>query len=304
MSFNVTILGSSSATPTSHRHPTSQVLTYNEQLFLIDCGEATQMQLTRYKVKAHKINHIFISHLHGDHYLGLIGLLSTLHLQGRTNPLNLFGPPELKEILDVQFLHSQTELRYPLIFHPIQDTESEVILKLENIQVSTIILNHRIACTGFLFREINKPYHLRKDKLAEGKVPVEAFSYLKKGQDYKSEDGRDFLVQDYTTAPDKALSYAFCSDTIYDKRVIDAVQGVSLLYHEATFMEDMIDRATETYHSTARQAGMVATQAGVNALLIGHFSARYRDLNPLLEEAKSAFLETSLAIEGLQFIIK
>ncbi len=303
MSFHITILGSSSATPTNQRHPTAQVLTYNEHLFLIDCGEGTQMQLNRYKIKAHKINHILISHLHGDHYLGLMGLLSTLHLQGRSHAMHVYGPEALKEIIDIQLLHSQTDLRYELLFHAIPATESTLLFETENISVSTIILNHRIACTGFIFKEINKPFHLIKEKIGIDKVPVEAFNDLKKGLDFTSAEGKSFTVSDYTKPPSDALSYAYCSDTCFDKDVIKSVRNVSLLYHEATFLDEMAERATETFHTTAKQAGTVAREAEVKKLIIGHFSARYRDLNPILEEAKAEFAETHLATEGQQFLI-
>ena len=261
------------------------------------------MQLNRFKIKAHKINHILISHLHGDHYLGLMGLLSTLHLQGRTHEMHLYGPEALKEIIDIQLLHSQTELRYELLFHAIPATESTLLFETENMSVSTIILNHRIACTGFLFKETNKPFHLIKEKIGIDKVPVEAFHNLKKGLDFTAADGQNFTFSDYTNPPSDALSYAFCSDTCFDKEVIRSVMNVSLLYHEATFLDEMVDRATETFHSTAKQAGIVAREAEVKKLIIGHFSARYRDLNPLLEEARAEFEETRLAIEGQQFLI-
>lgn len=303
MTFEITILGSSSATPIYQRHPTAQVLNIHERFFLVDCGEGTLIQMNRFRIKFHRINHIFISHLHGDHYLGLMGLLSTMHLQGRTVALHLHAPPDLKEIIDIQLRYSQTDLRYEIIFHPIDDASPELIYENEELEVRTIILNHRIACTGFLFSEKQKQRKLVKEKLVEYNIPVSAFHDLKSGKDYIDENNKKIANSELTTNPRTPRAYAFCSDTLYHEEIISQIKGIDLLYHEATFMNDKIERATETFHTTAAQAATIAAKAKVKRLIIGHFSARYKNLYPLLEEAKAVFENTSLAMEGDHFII-
>jgi len=304
MSFEVTILGSSSATPIYQRHPTAQVLQFHERFFLVDCGEGTLIQLNRYQIKFHRINHIFISHLHGDHYLGLMGLLSTMHLQGRKTELHVFGPAALWEIIEVQLRHSQTELRYPIRFQAVNPDVPTVLYEDETLRVTTILLSHRIPCTGFLFEEQPKPRKIIKDKLAEYAIPLESYASLKAGEDLVLEDGRVVLNAELTTAPPPTRRYAYCSDTIYDERLVDIVKGVDLLYHESTFLHELADRAAETFHSTARQAATIAKKSGVKRLIIGHFSARYKSLYPLLEEAKEVFDNTTLAMEGDRFSIE
>ena len=304
MTFEITILGSSSATPIYSRHPTAQVLNINERLFLIDCGEGTLIQMNRFRIKFHRINHIFISHLHGDHYLGLMGLLSTMHLQGRTEPIHLYAPKDLQEIIDIQLRYSETILRYEIIFHPVNPESSKLIFEDEDIEVRTIVLNHRIPCTGFLFSEKPKQRKLKKEKLIEYSIPVTAYHDLKHGEDYISEDGKVISNTEVTTDPRLPRSYAFCSDTLYNEQIIPLIKGIDLLYHEATFMNDKIERAAETFHTTAEQAATIASKAKVKRLLIGHFSARYKNLYPLLEEAKEVFKNTTLALEGDRFTIE
>ncbi len=303
MIFEVGILGSSSATPIYQRHPTAQVINFHERFFLIDCGEGTLIQMNRYKIKFHRINHIFISHLHGDHYLGLLGLISTMHLQGRVSTLHIHGPQDLKEIIDIQLKYSETTLRYPVEFHSIDPKNPSVLYDDEDVTISSIILSHRIPCTGFLFTEKPRQRKLKKDKLAQFNIPVTFYNELKAGKDYIDEEGKTVPNSALTIDPRKPRSYAFCSDTIFDERLISIVKGVDLLYHEATFLSDKADRAKETFHSTAAQAATIAKEAGVRRLIIGHFSARYKNLYPLLEEAKSVFPETTLAIEGDRFSI-
>ena len=303
MTFEVTILGSSSATPIYQRHPTAQVLRINEHFFLVDCGEGTLIQMNRYRVKYHRINHIFISHLHGDHYLGLMGLISTMHLHGRTTPLHIYAPPELREIVHIQLVHSQTDLRYPLHFHDTHSRHPEVIYEDEDLEVRTIILSHRIPCTGFLFAEKQKMRKLDKEALRRHAIPVEAYADLKNGKDFTGAGGKVIANAELTLDPKPPRSYAFCSDTIYDETILPHIRGVDLLYHESTFLSDMEDRARETYHTTAAQAGRLAKLAGVRQLLIGHFSARYRNLHELLDEAKREFPDTRLALEGDRFVI-
>lgn len=303
MIFEVGILGSSSATPIYQRHPTAQVINFHERFFLIDCGEGTLIQMNRYKIKFHRINHIFISHLHGDHYLGLLGLISTMHLQGRVSTLHIHGPNDLKEIIDIQLKYSETTLRYPVEFHSIDPKNPTVLYDDEDVTISSIILSHRIPCTGFLFTEKPRQRKLKKDKLAQFNIPVTFYNELKAGKDYIDEEGKTVPNSALTIDPRKPRRYAFCSDTIFDERLISIVKGVDLLYHEATFLSDKADRAKETFHSTASQAATIAKEAGVRRLIIGHFSARYKNLYPLLEEAKSVFPETTLAIEGDRFSI-
>lgn len=303
MTFDVTILGSSSATPIYDRHPSAQVLNIHERFFLIDCGEGTQMQLMRYKLRMSRINHIFISHMHGDHYLGLMGLISTMHLQGRINELHVFGPKELQQITDMQLQYSQTVLRYPLIYHSLNTTEKKIIFEDDTITVSSIPMNHRIDCCGFLFSEKEALRKLIPEKLIQYKIPFNLYSDLKKGADYKDEMGNIIPNHELTVPPSRARSYAYCSDTMYDENTCNYVKGVDLLYHESTFSDEMIERAKETFHSTASQAATIAKKAGVKNLLIGHFSARHKDLNHLLTEAKKIFPATALALEGEKFSI-
>lgn len=298
MKFEVLILGSSSATPMYGRHPTSQLINIDEQFLLIDCGEGTQMQLVKFGIKSNRIKHIFISHLHGDHYFGLMGLISSMHLVGRKDELHIYGPPGLKEILELQFLHSQTILRYPLHFHPTQTTDNLLILDTNKFSVSTFPLDHRIVCTGFRI-DVKSGHPRINVEVAESRqVPKTYYGLLKAQVDYVSADGDVTPWQELTLPPDPPKSYAFCSDTIDSGTYLDAIDSVNLLYHEATFLHDMVERATETFHTTALQAGGIAQRAQAEKLLIGHYSARYKTLEALLDEARSVFPDTALAVEG------
>ncbi len=301
--FELTILGCSSATPTSTRNPTAQLLNIAERFFLIDCGEATQIQLRRFKIKFQRINHIFISHLHGDHYLGLIGLVSSMHLLGRTADLHLYCPSELEEIIEVQFKHSQSQLKFNIIYHPHKYIANELIFEDAKVEVRTILLNHRIPCCGFLFIEKPRPASISKEIIKLYQIPVEQIAAIKKGADFITIEGELIPNFKLVTGKPKPRSYAYCSDTSYDERIIECIEGVDLLYHEATFMNDMLPRANETYHTTALQAGTLAQKAHVKQLMIGHYSARYKDLQPLLEEAQSVFSNTILSVEGKSIVI-
>ncbi|MEO5911806.1 MAG: ribonuclease Z [Pelobium sp.] len=303
MKFEVTILGSSSATPIFHRNPTSQILNINDKLLMIDCGEGTQQQMLRYGIKYHKIDHIFISHLHGDHFFGLIGLISSMHLNGRTKPLYLFAPPELKEILDLQFKYSGTIIKFPIEYHFTQCIKEELILETNDFTVMSFVLNHRIPCTGFLFKQKLKLRKILKDKVADLNIPASYFPLLKRGIDFMDEHGKNHSAEDLTTDPDVPRSYAYCSDTVADASYDSHLEGVDTLYHESTFMHDMVARAKETFHTTSLEAAELAKTMNVQKLLIGHFSARYRDLSPLLMEARTVFTETYLANEGETFMI-
>ena len=303
MKFEVTILGSSSATPIFNRNPTAQALNINERLYLIDCGEGTQQQMLRFDVKASRIDHIFISHLHGDHYLGLIGLLSSLHLNGRTKPLHLFCPQPLKEIIEVQFRYSETVIQYPIQYTFTDPHKPAILVDNQDVTIESIPLNHRMACTGFLFKEKKRLRKLIKEKIEPLNIPIEFYSRLKKGEDYVSANGEIYKNEELTTDSERPRIYAYCSDTIYNESYFKQIANADLLYHEATFLNNMLERANETYHTTALQAAEVAVKTNTKKLLIGHFSARYKTLTELLDEARSVFSETELAIEGKTFVI-
>lgn len=296
--FKLTILGSSGALPAYGRFPSSQYLTIQNRHFIIDSGEGAQMQLALYNVGIHKINNIFISHLHGDHYLGLTGLLFSMHLQRRESDLHLYSFRGLDEILMAQLKHSKSVLNFKIIFHPLTENKIETIFEDEALTVATIPLDHKIHATGFLFCEKPKSLRIDKAKLKEG-VLLQHIVQLKKGEDVVDENGEIlYRSSDFTRPPKPSFSYAYCSDTQPSEKVIEQIRNVDLLYHEATFLEDEKEKARETKHSTAAEAAQVAKQAQVKRLIIGHFSARYKDLTPVLEEAKRIFPETSLAREG------
>ena len=258
MTFSLTVLGSNAATPANNRNLSAHLLNANERFFLIDCGEGTQFQLRRYHISLQRIKHVFISHLHGDHFFGLIGLLNSMHLLGRKEELHLYAPPKLQEIIDLQMEVSLTSLNYPLIFHPLCMDRYALVLEQERISVHSFPLKHSIPTCGFIFREKNPPRKVTEPR-----------------------------------------SYAYCSDTAYYEEIVPFIREVGLLYHEATFMQDLAAAAADKFHSTAMEAAAIAQKAGVKKLLIGHFSARYEDIGPLLAEARSIFPETYAAEEGI-----
>lgn len=303
MKFEVTILGSSSATPVYNRNPTAQLLNCNEKFYLIDCGEGTQQQLMKFGIKASKIDHVFISHLHGDHYFGLIGLLSSMHLNGRIKPIKIFAPAPLKDILEIQFKHSDTVLRYPIEYTDTVADEPHVIFDNADVQVETFVLNHRIPCTGFKFTEKKRLRKLVVEKLEEDNIPLEYYPLLKRGVDLDLPDGRVIYNSDYTIDSNAPKSYGYCSDTLADGTYMDRIRDCTVLYHEATFLHELLSRADQTHHTTALQAAQVAAESGAGKLLIGHFSSRYKSLQPLLEEAISVFPNTELALEGVTYLI-
>jgi len=301
MTFQLTILGSGSATPLLGRHPTAQLLEIDSDYFLVDCGEGTQFRLLEQRIRPGRLRYIFISHLHGDHYFGLAPLLSSLNLAGRTEELYLFGPAGLLEILTVQFRHSDTRLGYPLHFQPVEPGRPGPILDLPQLTVESIPLEHRIDCSGYLFREKPRKRKLIKEKLPAD-MPIDYLRRLKDGQDIVDEAGNVlFRTDDYSLPAPPPRSYAFCSDTRYTEKFLQQIAGISLLYHETTFLDDQLARAGEVFHATARQAATLATKAGVQQLLIGHFSSRYKQTEGFLEEARSVFPETYLATEGHTF---
>lgn len=301
MKFELTILGTNSAVPAHGRHLSAQVLAIDNELFLIDCGEGTQMRMDGCNIKKHKINHIFISHLHGDHIFGLIGLIMTYGLSGRTTPLNIYSPEGLQSIIAIQL---EGALNYPLHFHHTNPKESTLLFENNKIKVYTIPLVHRIPCHGFLFVEKERLPNIRKEKIHEYKIPYQEISKIKAGADFLAFDNKRIPHAELTIPPPLPRIFAYCSDTMYSEAIIPLIQGADLLYHEATFMHDLLVQAEKTMHSTARQAALIARKAGVKELLLGHFSSRYVDLMPLLEEARTVFSKTNIAIEGQTIKIK
>lgn len=302
LNFTVTILGSGSATPTLTRHATAQLLCHENEHCLIDCGEYTQVQLLRYKLRPGRLKYIFISHLHGDHYFGLIGLLTSLSLGQRKDDLWLFGPAGLDEIITLQLKYSDTRLSYHLHFQAVDTELAYPLLDTESFTVESLPLRHRVPCAGFLFREKPPKRNLIKELLPPD-LPFEVLHRLKEGSDVSLPDGRVLRSETYTRPGLPPRSYAFCSDTVFHEDLAELVRGVDLLYHEATFGQELHLRAAQTFHSTARQAAQLARLAGAKRLLLGHFSSRYKDLTPLLDEAKAVFPATELALEGSVFSI-
>jgi ribonuclease Z len=297
-SFDLLILGSSSAAPTTKRNPSAQLLNVAERFLLIDCGEATQIQLRKYKAKFQKIDHIFISHLHGDHFLGLPGFLASMHLLGRKQELNIYGPKELKGIIDLLNTVSETRMNYEIKWHFTNNDGLNLLFEDEKVEVHSFPLKHRIFCTGFLVKEKPLLRKIDKDKLDKYKISTSEINNLRHGLDVTNEEGRKVKNKDVTIDPEPSRSFAYCSDTIYDEDLVKYVKGVDLLYHESTFLNDKASRATETFHSTAEQAAKIAKAAKVNQLLLGHYSARYGDLEPFIKEAGPFFKNVLLATEG------
>lgn len=295
----LTILGNNSAIPAYDRHPTAQVLQIQDEYFLIDCGEGTQMQMARYKVKSNKINHIFISHLHGDHYYGLAGLLTSMSLLNRTNDLHIHGPAPLGEIIEMQFRLAEVVLSYKLHFHSVK--QEGLVYENSRVTVHSFSLKHRIECWGYLFKEKKNLRKIDIEKAKMHNIPSSYFDLLHKGENYKSPKGKIISNDQLTTQATPPKTYAFCSDTIFDETLIDKIKGADLLYHETTYLHAEEEKAAERYHSTSIQAATIAKKAGVTQLLIGHFSSRYESLDSFLEEACSVFSNTELALEGSCF---
>ena len=299
MSFKLTILGSSSAIPTEKNRPTAQLLNVNERFFLIDCGEGTQFQLRKYKINSLRINYIFISHLHGDHYFGLIGLISSMHLLGRTKELHIYGHQKLKEILDIQLGASETELNYPLFFHSISENKETILFDDENVIVENILLDHKIACSGFLFKEKKSKRRIDGEMINKLNIPYNKINSIKDGADWINQNGKIIKNKDLTVDNSLPYTYAFCTDTRYNKDLISKVREVDLLYHETTFKKSEMDIAHRTGHSTTFEASEIARAAGVKNLMIGHFSRRYNNIEELLVEVKANFPGSIMAEPGL-----
>lgn len=298
--FELDILGCGSATPTTLHNPSSQVLNVRDKLFMIDCGEGTQLQLRRSKLRFGRLNRIFISHLHGDHCFGLIGLISTLALLGRTGDLYIHSVAGLEEILRPEIDFFCKDNPFQVKIETFDPKVSEVIYEDRSVTVKTIPLVHRVPCAGFLFQEAQKEAHLIPDMIKFYNIPIKELSKIKQGADFIAEDGAIVPNARLTRPAEPARSYAYCSDTAYSEKIIPIIEGVDLLYHEATFADSDKSRAKDTGHSTARQAAQIARLANVKKLMLGHFSARYTDNQILLKESKEVFENTILANEGLR----
>ncbi len=296
--FRVYILGCGSALPTLKHMPTSQVVELRDKQFMIDCGEGTQIQLRRSHIHFNRLHAVFISHLHGDHCFGLIGMISTFGLLGRTAPLHVYAPQELEVLLQAQMELFCKGLEFEVVFHAVDTTVMQVIYEDRSLTVSSIPLNHRVACCGFLFREKATLPHIRRDMIDYLEIPVSQINNIKNGAGWVKENGDVVPHEELVTPADPARSYAFCSDTKYMPRLAEMVKGVDLLYHESTYCNEQADRAKLYYHSTAEQAAMVAKAAGAGRLLLGHYSARYEDEQVMLNEARAVFPETYLTAEN------
>lgn len=298
--FDLHILGCGSAIPTVKHLPTAQVLDIRDKLFMIDCAEGAQLQLRRQKLKFSRLGHIFISHLHGDHCFGLIGLLSTFDLLGRTATLHIYSPgKDLEDLLHPWLDYFCRGMSYAVEFHAVNPKERAVIYEDRTLTVETIPLRHRVPCCGYLFREKPLQPHIRRDMIDFLGIPTYAIHRIKAGEGWTDAEGREWKHEQLTTPAAPARAYAYCSDTSYLPQLAEQLYQVDLLYHEATFTDDAEKRAVETYHSTASQAARLARDAQVKRLLLGHFSARYDNESLHLSEAQSLFPATTLAREGM-----
>jgi ribonuclease Z len=299
--LSVTILGNNSAVPAFNRHPTSQLVTHDGASYLVDCGEGTQIQMIKYKIRRGKISHVFISHLHGDHYFGLVGLINTFGLLNHLQELHVFGPAPLQQIIEMQLAVSKNALPFPLHFHTIID--NGILVDNEKICIKAFKTDHRIECYGFTFEEKQGKRKLLIDKVRKAKIPVSFYSSLQQGLDYITPRGETIKNDAVTTSPERGKRYAFCADTRYSETLIPHIYGFDAIYHESTYLDNMRHQATERYHSTTRQAAELARKAMVNQLLLGHFSSKYATLEAFQQEAREIFPNTELAIEGVTYEI-
>lgn len=300
--MKLTILGCHSGVPKENSQTTSQILEIGNGLFLIDCGEGTQNQIRKKRIKFSRIKHIFISHLHGDHFFGLIGLISTFRLLGRSSSLHIFGPKGIKEIITLQLKHSKSWTNYDITFHELTSSKSEIIFENSFVEVFTIPLKHRIYTNGFLFKEKLGLRKIDMEKVDKYGILVSDYENLKKGKDLILNDGKIIENKFVTLPPSEPKSYAFCSDTIYDTGLVEILNHVDVLYHESTFLDSHKELAKLTRHSTASDAAKIAKKANVKSLILGHFSARYKNKNEFLNEAKPYFNNVELAEEGKIFL--
>lgn len=298
MNNTVTILGCGSALPTRINYPSSQLLELRDKQFLIDCGEGCQIRMRQYAVKTNRLNHIFISHLHGDHCFGLIGLLSSFGMLDRTTDMHIHAHPDLEKILRAQLDYFCEGMPYKVFFEPINPSRHELVYEDRSVEVYSIPLKHRVPCCGYLFAEKERERHIIREMIDAYQVPVREIARIKQGADFVTEDGRVISNERLTTPASPAIRYAYCSDTAYSEKIIPWIEGVDCLYHEATFDSSLLPRAKETMHSTALQAAEIARMARVRQLIIGHYSARYTNQQLLLDEARSVFEATTLAKDG------
>ncbi len=303
MTFELTILGSSSAIPTSEKYPTAQVLNVHERFFLIDCGEGTQIRLRQMKFSFARIQHIFVSHLHGDHFFGLPGLISTRNLMGITSDFHIFSHAILRDLLRPLMEHMKGEMGFKIFFHPLNSKDPELIFSDKHVEITSFPLRHSIPCCGFLFREKSFLPNMRKDKIEEYKIPLKQIPKIKQGEDYEISEGVTIPNRELVIPPPQPRSYAFCTDTAYYEPAAEIIEGADLLYHEATFHSSLEQWAQRTFHSTAGQAASLAKLAQVKKLIIGHLSSRYKDENALLLEAQAIFPQTELAFDGGKFAV-
>jgi ribonuclease Z len=301
--FAVTILGNNSALPTLERHPTAQIITCNDQLILVDCGEGTQLQFARYKIRRSRLRYIFISHLHGDHYFGLIGLLNSLSLLGRQDPLTIFAPPELEAIIQLQMQCSGTILQFELQFVALREENQGLILTDKDLTVSFFPTLHRIPCFGFAFEMQKKRRKILLEQTKAYEIPAAYFSKLQEGADYQRKDG--LLVKNdwVTLPPPKGKKYVFYADTMYSDDLVKFANNADLVYHETTYLHNLAERAAERYHSTTVQAATLALKANAHRLIVGHFSSKYTDLTPFEAECREVFPNSDVAVEGASYLV-
>ncbi len=303
MTFELTILGCSSATPTPQRYSTAQVLNVLERFFLIDCGEGTQIQMRRFRIPFHKINTILISHLHGDHFLGIFGLLSSLNLLGRKHDLTIIGPHRLKEIIDIYISTLDRGLKFNVNFRPLTYSGLELVWEDDKLTIESFPLRHRIPTCGFIFKEKRRLLNLQKNIVNELNIPIKEIRKIREGANFIDTNGTVFLNKNLTIPPAQPRSYAFVSDTSKSLQIVKYIEGVDMLYHESTYIDIDRKKAKDTGHSTARQAAIIAKEANVKKLLLGHFSNRYKELNSFLAEAKDEFSESFLTYDGAKYSI-
>lgn len=299
--MNLTILGCYSATPRTLNNTTSQVLEINNHMFLIDCGEGTQVELRRHKIKFNRIKHVFISHLHGDHFFGLVGLISTFRLLTRETDLHIYGPKGIKEIVTLQMKLADSWTNYNLYFHELTSKKSELIFEDDKVEVYTIPLNHRIYTNGYLFKEKEGPRKLQTHLVEEANINVAYYRKLTQGCDVENEHGVLIKNESVTKPGKKPMSYAFCSDTMYKEDIISIIKNTDVLYHESTFLEQHAHIAVKTKHSTAKEAASIAKQAGVGTLILGHYSTRYGGIKAFKTEAEEVFNNVELAEDSKVF---
>lgn len=304
MNFEVTIIGANSAVHAFGRFPTCQIVQVNHEPYLVDCGEGSQYRMELFKVKRSKINQIFISHLHGDHYYGLVGFLSTLNLNSRIEPLTVYGPEGLREIVELNFFYSKTDLKYPVDFVVIDTTIHQKIYENGFLEVYTIPLSHKVPTAGFLFKEKIRPNKIIPEMIDKYAIPTALIDSIKLGDDFYTAEGQLILNKELTIPAPSPRSYAYCSDTVFTESILPIIDQVNLLYHESTYLEKEASKAVAYHHTTARQAATIAKKAKVGQLILGHFSSRYESLQEMLHEAQEVFQNAALAQEGNTYLVE